>query len=262
MIALLLGLATAARAQPALPALTAPVNDTAGVIDAASAAELDRIIRTLQTATSDVIVVATVTSIEPYGSIEEYALRLFEQAGIGTRANDNGLLILVAVADRKVRIEVGYGLEEFVTDGYAGEVIRTHLLPAFRQGEYGRGLVAGASVLAARIADRRGVAIADVEPPAPPRREPGAGISPGAFRAFMIALAILMLINWINRHSGGGPGVRRRRGRGTWSGWHAGIGGFGGGFGSGGFGGGGFGGGGFGGFGGGRSGGGGASGGW
>ena len=114
------------------PALTAPVNDFAKVIDAASAAELDRIIRALQTASGDVLVVATIQTLAPYGSIEEAAVRMFEQAGVGTRASDNGALILVAVDDRKVRIEVGYGLEEFITDGYAGDMIRTHMLPAFR----------------------------------------------------------------------------------------------------------------------------------
>lgn len=258
--------ATPVWAQPALPALTGPVNDLANVIDTTSAAELDRIIRSLQAATKDVIVVATVPSIEPYGSIEEYAVRLFQQAGIGTRADDNGLLMLVSVNDRKVRIEVGYGLEEFVPDGVAGEVIRTHMLPAFRQGQYGGGLVAAATALATRIADRRGVALSDMPPPPAPRardRHP----SRIATRTFVIAMLILLLINWIGRHSGGGPQVRGRGRRGTWSGWHGGIGGFGGGLGSGGFrgggfGGGGFGGGGFGGFGGGRSGGGGASGGW
>ncbi len=262
ILGLILLWAPLAHTQPAVPALTAPVNDLAGVIDATSAAELDRIIRSLQTATSDVIVVATVDSIAPFGSIEEYAVRMFEQAGIGTRANDNGLLMLVAVTDRKVRIEVGYGLEEFVTDGYAGDVIRTHLLPAFREGRYGPGLVAGATAVASRIAERRGVTLSDLPPPAPPRDDPGFGLSPAAIRSILITLAILAVINSINRHSGGGRGLRRRGSRGTWSGWYGGIGGFGGGFGSGGFSGGGFGGGGFGGFGGGRSGGGGASGGW
>jgi uncharacterized protein len=254
-------------AQPtALPALTAPVNDFAKVIDAASAAELDRIIRVLQAASGDVVVVVTVDTIESHGSIEEYAVRLFEQSGIGTRESDNGALVLVAVKDRKVRIEVGYGLEAFVTDGFAGDTIRTHLLPAFREGRYGPGLVAATSVLANRIADGRGVALADVQLPRP-RRSRGEA-PPAGIPIFIVAMIIVFVVSAIRSGMGGGPGARGR-GRGTWSGWHGGIGGFGGGFGSGGFRGGGFGGGrggggfgGFGGFGGGRSGGGGASGGW
>ena len=259
--------AAAAQTTPAAPpALTAPVNDTANVIDAASAAELDRIIRALQAASGDVLVVATIPSLGTYGTIEEAAVRMFEQAGIGTRASDNGALILVAVEDRKVRIEVGYGLEEFITDGYAGDMIRTHMLPAFREGQYGPGLVAATRTIAWRLADARGVTL-DEARPAERRRSRTNLIAPGGIGTGVIFLLLWLLINWINHKSGGGPtGFNRRGGRGTWSGWHGGIGGFGGGFGSGGFRGGGFGGGfgggGFGGFGGGRSGGGGASGGW
>lgn len=256
--------AQAQTTQTALPVLTAPVNDFAGVVDPASSAEMDRIIRALQASSGDVIVVATVESVGAFGSIEEYAVRLFEQAGIGTRVSDNGALIVVAVQDRKVRIEVGYGLEEHITDGYAGDVIRSEMLPEFREGRYGPGLVAAVSRLAAHLAERRGVALTGVEPA--PARSSDYQVGPAARKVVLILIAVLLLINWINRHSGGGRSIGRRRG-GTWSGWHGGLGGFGGGFGSGGFGGrgfggGGFGGGGFGGFGGGRSGGGGASGGW
>lgn len=255
---LLLVSAWSAQAQTPLPALKGPVNDFAGVIDAASAAELDRVIRALQQASGDVLVVATVNTLAPYGSIEEYALRMFEQAGIGTAVADNGALILVAVQDRKVRIEVGYGLEEFITDGYAGDTIRTYLLPAFREGNYGAGLVEATNVLARRLAEARGVTLTDVAPVTRDRQ--GEDDDGGGGAPFFIGLLIFLLINWISRHSGGGRrALGRRGGRGTWSGWHGGIGGFGGGFGSGGFGGGG---GGFGGFGGGSSGGGGASGGW
>jgi uncharacterized protein len=245
---------------PAPPTLTQPVNDLGGVIDAASADQLDRTIRALQAASGDVIVVATVKSLGTY-SIEEYAVRMFKSSGIGAADKDNGALILVAVDDRKVRIEVGYGLEEFITDGYAGDVIRTHMLPAFREGQYGPGLVEATRTIAWRIADARGITIDEARPVEPQRNNSDDG-SPGGISTLFVFIAIWLLIQWINRKSGGGSGLNRRGGRGTWSGWSGGVGGFGGGFGSGGFSGGGFGGGGFGGFGGGSSGGGGASGGW
>lgn len=262
LLLLLLVVPSAALAQPpAPPALTAPVNDFGGVIDAASAEQLDRLIRALQAASGDVIIVATVKTLEPYGTIEEYAVRMFESAGIGTAKQDNGALILVAVDDRKVRIEVGYGLEEFITDGYAGDIIRTHMLPAFRQGQYGPGLVEATRTIAWRLADARGVTLDEARPVAPARDDDEG--SPGGVPVFLIVIAVWLFVQWINSKTRGGPsGFNRRGGRGTWSGWHGGIGGFGGGFGSGGFSGGGFGGGGFGGFGGGSSGGGGASGGW
>ena len=248
-----------ARAQD-LPTLTQPVNDFANVIDPDSEAELDRRIRALQRTTGDVVIVTTVNTIAPFGTIEEYAVRLFERAGIGERKQDNGLLILVAVQDRRVRIEVGYDLEEFVTDGYAGDTIR-QMLPAFRDGRYGSGLVAGTTRIIRRIGEGRGREIPELPPPAPrpaPERE--------AFPWFPLVVIGIVILLRIMRIGGGPPGMHRRRRGWTWSGWNTGVGGFGGGWMGGGFGGGGFGGGsgggGFGGFGGGRSGGGGASGGW
>ena len=251
------GAAKATPYQGALPALTAPVNDFAKVIDAGSAAELDRIIRVLQTTTGDVVVVATIDTFAPYATIEEYATRLFEQAGIGTRKADSGVLMLVAVRDRRVRIEVGYGIEEFITDGFAGDTIRTRMLPAFRDGRYGPGLVAGATRVITRIAEGRSVTLPNVAAAPRPRSRPNGEIPIGVMIVFLVLLSL------IGRFGGfGGLGgiaallLQNRRGRrSTWSGWHGGAGGFGGGFGGGR-------GGGFGGFGGGRSGGGGASGGW
>jgi uncharacterized protein len=251
-------------AQPAPPQLTQPVNDFANVIDPESERELDRRIGALEQATGDVVVVATVPTFKPYGTIDEYALKMFENGGrgIGRKGKDNGALILVAVEDRRVRVEVGYDLEEFVTDGFVGDTIRQVMAPEFRNGSYGRGLLAGATRIINRIAERRGVTLQDVPQPRQPVRAPSTRFPPWLFGL----LLWLIVIALTNRRR------RRRRGRwdgGPWSGWNSGVGPFGGGtfgggfggFGGGGFGGGG-GGGGFGGFGGGRSGGGGASGGW
>jgi uncharacterized protein len=259
----LLLVAAPARAQEEIPELTRPVNDFAKVIDPESERALEQIIRSLQQASGDVIVVATVQTFKPYGDINEYAVKMFENhgRGIGQKERDNGLLVLLAVADRRVRVEVGYDLEEFITDGFAGETSRQFMAPEFRQGEYGRGLLAGVARIADRIAERRRVSLDGVSPPPPPARR-RTGFSTGAVVGLFL---LLLLLNGLGR------GRRSRRG-----GWHSGVGPFGGGFGGGigglgglggggfgrgGFGGGGFGGG-FGGFGGGRSGGGGGGAGW
>ena len=248
-------------AQPAPPPLTDTVNDIAGVIDAGSRAELDKRIRALQQATGDVIAVAAVKTFQPYGSIEEYAVKMFENGGrgIGQKGKDNGLLLLVAIDDRKVKVEVGYDLEGIIPDAYAGETIREAIAPAFRRGEYGEGLLTAVTRLINRIAEQRGVTIPDV--PAPAARRAG---SRTKFPWILVFWIVVMLIASARSNR-----RRRRRywGHGPWSGWMGGPGSFGGGgFGSSGGsfggGGGGFGGGGFGGFGGGRSGGGGASGSW
>ncbi len=171
---LIVASALGAAAQPAPPVLTAPVNDFARTIDPASAQELERLIRALQAATGDVVTVATVPTFQPYGDIKSYAVKMFENggAGVGQRGKDNGLLLVVAIQDRKVAIEVGYSLEEFVTDGFAGQTIRETILPEFRNGNYGAGLVAGVTRIINRIADARGVSLQDV-PRSAPTTSPG-----------------------------------------------------------------------------------------
>jgi uncharacterized protein len=253
-----------------VPRLTEPVNDFAGVIDASSAREIDERIRALERASGDVIVVATVDTFAPFGSIEELAVKMFEnnRSGIGQKDQDNGALILVAVNDRKVRIEVGYGLEEYLTDAFTGQTIRDVITPRFRQGEMGAGLLEGTTALVNRVAARRGVKIEGSEVPPASRRQrdeiPGQLI----ITLIILGMSLISVISSIIRAAW--PGSRKKRRRGPWSGWHGGVGpfgggsfggGFGGGFGGRSGGGGGFGGG-FGGFGGGSSGGGGASGGW
>ena len=164
-----LGIRHSAFAQPAPPRLTDTVNDFAHVIDSASRAELDRRIRALEHATGDVVVVATVPTYQPYADINEYAVKMFENGGrgIGQKGKDNGLLIVAAIDDHRVRIETGYDLEGIVPDGYAGETIRNYITPEFGRGRYGAGLVAGATRLINHIAEGRGVAIPDV-----PREQP------------------------------------------------------------------------------------------
>jgi uncharacterized protein len=260
----LLASAAATAAQPEPPALTGPITDLAHVIDAASERELERRIAALQQATGDVVVVATVPTFQPYATIEQYSVKMFENRGqgVGQKGKDNGLLILVAVEDRKVKIEVGYDLEAYITDGYAGQTIREQILPAFKAGRYGPGLIAGATRIINRIAEQRGVALQGMPPGAPPASERARGGGRGNLPGLVVIVLFLIFLALSNRRS-----RRRRRhwGGGPWSGWSSGVGPFG--TGSGGFGGGfggfgGRGGGGFGGFGGGRSGGGGASGGW
>jgi uncharacterized protein len=240
-----------------LPQLTQPVNDFAKVIDPSSAAAIDSVSRSLERASGDVIVVATVDSYAPYADIREYAVKLFENGGrgIGQRGRDNGLLVVLAVKEREVWVEVGYDLEQFITDGYAGETSRLYMAPEFRRGQYGAGLLAGVSRIASRIAERRNVTLQGVPRE---RRDEAPMEVPGAllltlfilFIAFNAFLGRTRRRRRFGRYWGGGP-----------TGWNSGVGPFGGGFGRVGGPGGGFGGG-FGGFGGGRSGGGGGGAGW
>lgn len=247
----------ASAAAQELPRLTQPVNDFANVIDPASEQAMDSLIRSLHEQTQDTVVVATVDTYAPYGDIREFANRLFENhgKGIGQRGKDNGLLVVLAVQDRDVHIEVGYDLEQFITDGFAGEVSRQDMVPEFRRGAYGAGLLAGVSRVIGRIAERRGVTLQGVRPPRRRDIQPQGGSGSSLLVALFVLFVVLKLMGGLM-----GFGRRRRfyrRGWGGLGGWHSGVGPFGGG----GLGGGGFGGG-FGGFGGGRSGGGGGGASW
>jgi uncharacterized protein len=264
----LAGVAVALMAAPCssqdLPQLTQPVNDFANVIDGASEQRLDQLIRAVESRTGDVIIVATVDTVAPYATPRDYAVKLFENRGrgIGQKGKENGVLVLLTIKERRVEIEVGYGLEPYLTDAFTGETSRS-MTPYFRRGEFGEGLVSGITRIVGRIGEARGVEFERV----PPRRAPERSF-PNAFGG-MNLFALIAIIVVVRILSGLGNSRTRRRSRwgrpDTWSGWHSGVGPFGGSFGGslgGGFGGFGGGGGGFGGFGGGRSGGGGGGASW
>jgi uncharacterized protein len=232
-----------ANVDPPLPELTQPVNDFADVIDPSTEQQIDQLSRSLQAASGDVLVVVTVPTIEPYADIREYVVKLFENhgRGIGEKGKDNGVLILLALKERRVRIEVGYGLEQWITDGYAGETSRDYMTPDFREGRYGAGLLRGAQRIAARTAQGRNVTLTGVEIPLDVRPRIGTDIP------FSVLFLIFLAFMLFSRRRGGPSRGPRHWGGGGWSGWSSGVGPFGGGFG---------------GFGGGRSGGGGGGAGW
>lgn len=115
------------------------VNDFAGLMDAASTSDLETLIDGVEKGTGAEITVVTVDSLEGI-TIEEYAVELFEYWGIGKADEDNGILILVALLDREVRIEVGYGLEGVITDLEAGRIIDDIIVPNFKEENYNRGI--------------------------------------------------------------------------------------------------------------------------
>ena len=244
--------------QTPLPELTEPVNDFAHVIDPENAAAIDKMSRALKAASGDVVVVATVPDIDGYGDIREYANKLFENGGkgIGDKGKDNGLLIVLALKERQVWVEVGYELEQWITDGFAGETSRLVMVPSFRTGDYGTGLRAGTARIVGRIAQGRNVTLQDVPLP---REAQGPDSTPIPFAVMMLVFFAIIMLSRLGR--GRRQGIQRW-GRGGWSGWSSGVGPFGGGWGGGGGGGGGGFGGGFGGFGGGGSGGGGGGASW
>ena len=147
LLALYFLLAVSHAVAASFPAPQGYVNDFAGILDADSRAKLSSLVSQVEKRTTAEIAVVTVQSLGGM-SVEEYANRLFQKWGIGKKGKDNGLLVLICPNERKMRVEVGYGLEGVITDGLAGSVIRHDFTPAFKRGDYGEGTVEGVAQLA------------------------------------------------------------------------------------------------------------------
>jgi uncharacterized protein len=243
VLIIILGLAVFASADN-LPRPRGYLNDFAGVVDGASAQQIESACASIERSTGVEISVITIESLDG-STIEQEGLRYLEGWGVGKKGKDNGVVIIVAIKDRKIRIETGYGMEGILPDSKAGEIIRYDITPRFKQGDYGGGLLAAVY----KIGKIAGGEI--VTYPKTPRQNTSIGTY-----IYFIFFIILIISSFSRRRRGGslgllwfltGFGMGRSGGWGGSSGWGGGSSG-----GSGGFGG----------FGGGMGGGGGASGGW
>lgn len=124
------------------PKPTGFVNDFAQVLSSETRETLENDLVSFERETTVEIAVVTVKSLGEI-TIEDYAVRLFEDWQIGKKEKDNGILLLVAPSEREVRIEVGYGLEPILTDAKAGRIIREKITPAFKEGDFDKGVVSG-----------------------------------------------------------------------------------------------------------------------
>jgi len=224
------------------------VVDLAGVMDNSVKSQLNALLLELEQKTTAQVIILTVRSLDGQG-IEEFALNTLTKWKLGQKGKDNGVLIAVAVQDRKYRLEIGYGLEGVLPDSLVGTIGRTYMVPNFRKGDYSSGIYAATLAVINTIAEHEGVSLAAGRQPSAPRefvsQLPLSLAQKVVFGFFIVAALILFithprqcLLVLLFLQMGGGRG-----------GWSGGGGGFGGG-------------GSFGGGGGGSGGGGGASGGW
>jgi uncharacterized protein len=258
LLFMLLCLCTGAAQAQQIPKLTGRVADHANLLPPADEASLSAKLEQLERTTSRQLVVATIPDLQGY-PIEDYGYRLGQEWGIGQQKANNGVILIVAPNEKKVRIEVGLGMEPIVTDALSGQIIRNEITPRFKEGDFVGGIGAGADALIEQLqappeeAEQR-ILAAQQEQGQQQASDDGGSIFPLIFWGFVLFFIILPMFRRGRR------GRRHRRGGLPVIIW--GPGGGGGGWGGGGFGGGG--GGGFGGFsgGGGSFGGGGASGSW
>jgi uncharacterized protein len=227
--------------QPAIPPLANKrIHDEAHILSSSTVEQLEIQLQQYEDSTSNQIAILIISSLEG-GAIEDYALRVaHNEWKLGQGKNDNGVLLLIVVEDRKMRFEVGQGLEGVLTDAISNRIIRNEMAPHFRRGDYDAGVLLAMNAVVRAIG---GEYTSDGTTSSRGKKRPG-----GSIVTLLIIFGVIILLS---RLRGGG-------GRGT--GWSSGAGWYGGGFGGGGS----SGGGGFGGFsgGGGSFGGGGSSGSW
>ncbi|WP_298437702.1 YgcG family protein [Geobacter sp.] len=133
-----------------VPPLKGYVNDYAGMISGETAQRLEQSLAAFERSDSTQIVVLTIPSLEG-DDLESFSIRVAEAWKIGQRGKDNGVILLVAKAERKVRIEVGRGLEDRLTDLVSGRIVRGEITPRFKRGDFDGGVVAGVSAIMATV---------------------------------------------------------------------------------------------------------------
>lgn len=200
-----------------------PVHDEAKILSPGFTSELERILKVYEDSTSNQIAVLIIPTLNDV-PVEDYTFQVAEKWKLGQADKDNGALLFIAVEDRKVRIEVGEGLEGVLPDAVCNQIIRNEIAPNFRERNYDAGVRAAVVAMIQAIG---GEYKADTAPGA---RRKGRGAS---FWGTLILLAIIILIS---RMGGGGRGNYRRGGWSSGAGWYGGgfsRGGGGGGFGGG-----------------------------
>ena len=178
-------------AEPTYPELTGRITDQAGLLTAADKADIESQLASLEQTSTDQLAVVTVKSLDGY-SIEDYGIGLAGKWGIGQKGKDNGILLIVAPNDRKVRIEVGRRLEPMMTDTMSTLIIENAILPKFRRGDFGGGIKDG-------VRDIKTVLLGDAEEVK--QRAGGARNpqnDPTVMLHVIIWLLIVALIVWIN----------------------------------------------------------------
>ena len=143
-------IAAPAHAQPEFPELTGRVVDAANIIPDDIEADLTARLEALETQSQRQLVVATVPTLQDY-EISDYGYQLGRAWGLGDAQRNDGAILLVAPNERRVRIEVGYGLEAYLTDALSSQIIQNDILPRFRDDDYPGGVVAGTDALIAQL---------------------------------------------------------------------------------------------------------------
>jgi uncharacterized protein len=199
-----------AAAAPTFPALTGRVVDDAHILSPQAQAELTQELAGLEQKTSRQLVVVTLPSLQGY-DIADYGYQLLRAWGIGQKQTNNGAVFIVAPNDRKVRVEVGYGLEGVLTDAISSVIIQREVLPRFRQKDMEGGVVAGTRALVEQLgldtstAEQRAAEARQQQQQIYAQQRAGRGHG-NPIAGFVVFLVIVFVISTVLRGGGGGLG--------------------------------------------------------
>ncbi len=177
-----------------VPPLRGRINDYANMISPGAKRILNEKLKALEDSDSTQVVILTIPSLKG-DNLEEFSMRVVEKWKIGQKGLDNGVLLLVVKNDRKVRIEVGYGLEGRLTDLLAGRIIDYEIIPAFKAGNYDKGFIDGVNAIIAAV---KGEYKASAKKPKSSKENNGAKYFP-----FFILILIVMVVGSRRRLLGG-----------------------------------------------------------
>ena len=176
-----------------LPSPQGFVNDFAGLIDSRTEATMTAIAEEVRDKTGAEIAVVTVKSMAPYGSIEQFAIELASQWGVGEKGKDSGVVLVLALDERKTRIEVGRGLEGAIPDGRAGRILDSTMIPKFSRGDYAGGFLDGMQVVASIVAEEFGVDLGSFDASAVEDNSARSGSRPGTYSPFLSVLLLFLI---------------------------------------------------------------------
>jgi len=210
LLALAFLIAVPAAAQN-FPPLTGRVVDQANLLNPQQEAELTTKLEALERASTRQLVVVTIPSLEGY-EIADYGYRLGRHWNIGKRTANNGVLLIVALSDRKIRIEVGYGLEGILTDALSNQIISNEMRPRFRDNDYPGGINAGADAIIAQLQAPPEAAEARVRAAATTANRSSDNAGGIITLIFWFIVIAFVVISMIARRGGRGRKYRGRRG--------------------------------------------------
>jgi uncharacterized protein len=200
-----------------VPQLKSRINDYAGILSQSEESSLEQLLEEAENKTTSQFVLLTISSLE--GEVlEDFSIRVAEDWKIGQKEFDNGVILLISMAEKKIRIEVGYGLESILTDAKCGYIIRNEIVPSFKKGDYFSGISRGLKAITGIVNREFDISPEDLKKHRKSKKKSHIPIG------FIIFIFIFILLI-----------ARGGKGRGGTTFWGGGFGGGSGGFGGGGF---------------------------